>query len=175
MRVIELFTRMQVTRIHLSLVIDEYGGTDGLVSIEDIVEQIVGDISDEHDEAETPDVVRQPDGSYLADARTPIEHVTAVVGADFEPGDAAHEADTLGGYMIYRAGRLPVRGELVPGPGLYEIEVVDADPRRIKRVRIYKLKERRERPRRREGDAGAGAGPIIESAPLAADSKPPQP
>jgi CBS domain containing-hemolysin-like protein len=175
MRVIELFTRMQVTRIHLSLVIDEYGGTDGLVSIEDIVEQIVGDISDEHDEAETPDVVRQPDGSYLADARTPIEHVTAVVGADFEPGEAAREADTLGGYLIYRAGRLPVRGELVPGPGLYEIEVVDADPRRIKRVRIYKLKERRERPRRREGDAGLGAGPIIESAPLAADSKPPQP
>jgi len=147
MRVIDLLARMQATRIHLALVVDEYGGTDGLVSIEDIVEQIVGEIADEHDEDETPHVVRQPDDSYVADARASLEDVIATVGSDFDPGDAAEEVDTLGGYLVTRAGRLPVRGELIPGPGLFEFEVLDADPRRIKRVRITRLKEKRERPR----------------------------
>lgn len=154
MRLIDLLARMQATRIHLALVIDEYGGTDGLVSIEDIVEQIVGDIADEHDEDELPGVVRQPDGSYIADARTPLENVVAIVGADFDVGDAAEEVDTLGGYLVTRAGRLPVRGEIVPGPGPFEFEVLDADPRRVKRVLITRLKERREQPRKRgERDA----------------------
>jgi CBS domain containing-hemolysin-like protein len=165
MRVIDLLVRMQATRIHLSLVIDEYGGTDGLVSIEDIVEQIVGEIADEHDEDESPSVLRQADDSFIADARTPLDEVVAVVGADFDVGDAAKEVDTIGGYLTTRAGRVPVRGELVPGPGLYEIEVVDADPRRVKRVRIYKLNERRERPRearKREPDAVlAGVAPPV--------------
>ena len=157
MRVIDLLARMQATRIHLALVIDEYGGTDGLVSIEDIVEQIVGEIADEHDEDLAPDVVRQPDDSYLADARARLDDVVAVIGPDFDIGDAAQEIDTLNGYLTTRAGRVPVRGELVPGPGMYEIEVVDADPRRVKRVRIYKLKERRDRPRepRRRGEPDA--------------------
>ena len=146
-RVMDLLARMQATRIHLALVVDEYGGTDGLISIEDIVEQIVGEIADEHDEDETPQVVRQPDNSFVADARARLEDVASVVGNDFEPGDAADEVDTLGGYLVTRAGRLPVRGELIPGPGLFEFEVLDADPRRIKRVRITRLKERRERPR----------------------------
>ena len=156
MRVIDLLVRMQATRIHLALVVDEYGGTDGLISIEDIVEQIVGEIADEHDEDEAADVVRQPDGSFIADARASLDDVAATVGRDFDPGDVAEEVDTLGGYIVTRAGRLPVRGELVPGPGLFELEVLDADPRRIKRVRITRLKERRERPRdqrRREPDA----------------------
>jgi CBS domain containing-hemolysin-like protein len=151
MRVIDLLARMQATRIHLALVVDEYGGSDGLISIEDIVEQIVGEIADEHDEAETPDVVRQPDGSYVADARAKLEDVVAIVGHDFEIGEAAEEVDTLGGYLVTRAGRLPLRGELIPGPGLFEFEVLDADPRRVKRVRIVKLKERREKPRERRG------------------------
>ncbi len=157
MRVIDLLARMQATRIQLALVIDEYGGTDGLVSIEDIVEEIVGEIADEHDEDATPDVTRQSDGSFLADARAPLEHVVAVLGKDFDVGDAAKEIDTLGGYLTHRAGRVPVRGELVSGPGLYEIEVTEADPRRVKRVRIYKLKERRERARepRRRGETDA--------------------
>ena len=116
MRVIDLLARMQATRIHLSLVVDEYGGTDGLVSIEDIVEQIVGDIADEHDEDETPDVAQQPDGSFVADARAKIEDVVGIVGNDFDIGDAAEEVDTIGGYLVTRAGRLPVRGEIVPGP-----------------------------------------------------------
>ena len=155
MRVIDLLARMQATRIHLSLVVDEYGGTDGLASIEDIVEQIVGEIGDEHDEDDTPAVAQQPDGSFIADARAKIEDVVGTVGNDFDVGDAAEEVDTIGGYLVTRAGRLPIRGEIVPGPGLFEFEVLDADPRRVKRIRITRLKERRDRPRepRRRGEA----------------------
>jgi len=173
MPVIDLLARMQATRIQLALVIDEYGGTDGLLSLEDLVEQIVGEISDEHDDDQMPDVVRQSDGSFLADARAPLEYVVGVIGVEFDIGEAAKEVDTLGGYLTTRAGRVPVRGELVPGPGLYEIEVVEADPRRVKRVRIYKLKERRERPReaRRRGDTDPGvAATTVPASPD--DSKP---
>jgi CBS domain containing-hemolysin-like protein len=162
MRAMDLLARMQATRMHLALVIDEYGGTDGVVSIEDIVEEIVGEIADEHDEDELPAVVHQPDGSYVADARANLEDVIALVGSDFNVGDEAEEVDTLGGYLVTRAGRLPLRGELIPGPGLFEFEVLDADPRRVKRVRITRLKERRERtrePRRRgEPDGTSSAG-----------------
>jgi CBS domain containing-hemolysin-like protein len=169
MRVIDLLARMQATRTQLALVIDEYGGTDGLVSIEDIVEQIVGEISDEHDDDVMPEVARQIDGSFTADARAPLEHVAAMIGADFNVGDAAKEIDTIGGYLTSRAGRVPVRGELVAGPGLYEIEVVEADPRRVKRVRIYKLKERRERTRR--PDALTNTPPISPASETAGDGK----
>jgi magnesium and cobalt transporter len=96
---------------------------------------------------ECADVVRQPDGSYVADARAKIELVVGIVGHDFDIGDAAEEVDTLGGYLVTRAGRLPLRGELIPGPGLFEFEVLDADPRRVKRVRIRRLTERREKTR----------------------------
>jgi len=147
MRVIDLLAKMQATRIHLALVIDESGVTDGLVSIEDIVEQIVGDIEDEHDEDEPPGITRQPDGSFIADARTALDDVVELIGPDFDIGDAAEDVDTLGGFLVTRAGRLPVRGELIPGPGLFELEVLDADPRRIKRVRITRLKERPNPPR----------------------------
>jgi CBS domain containing-hemolysin-like protein len=152
MPAIDLLAKMQATRIHLALVIDEYGGTDGLVSIEDIVEQIVGDIEDEHDEDATVGVVRQHDGSYLANARASLDDVTATIGAEFDMGEAAQDVDTLGGYLVTRVGRVPVRGELVPGPSGFEIEVLDADPRRIKRVRIYRGKDRsgRRAPKRRD-------------------------
>jgi CBS domain containing-hemolysin-like protein len=153
MPALDLLTQMQATHIHLALVVDEYGGTDGLVSMEDIVEQIVGDISDEHDEDELPSVVRQPDGSFVADARAGLEDVTEAIGADFNVDEEAKEVDTIGGYMMAKVGRLPSRGELVPGPPGFEIEVLDADPRRIKRVRIHHSKTRnsnRERDRRRE-------------------------
>jgi CBS domain containing-hemolysin-like protein len=168
MRAIDLLARMQASRIHLALIIDEYGGTDGLCSIEDIVEQIVGEISDEHDEEEAADVVQQPDGSYIADARAKLEDVTAIVGHDLDLSDAADEVDTLGGYLVTRAGRLPLRGELIPGPGLFEFEVLDADPRRIKRVRVLRLKERRDRPRearRRSDGDGLAAASTVPSAP----------
>jgi CBS domain containing-hemolysin-like protein len=175
MRVIDLLARMQATRIHLALVVDEYGGTDGLASIEDIVEQIVGEIADEHDEDDTPHVVRQGDDSFIADARASLEDVAGSIGRDFDPGDVAEEVDTLGGYLVTRAGRLPVRGELIPGPGLFEFEVLDADPRRIKRVRITRLKDKHERPRdarkRNEPDAVL-AGTAPPTLPL--DDRPPQ-
>jgi CBS domain containing-hemolysin-like protein len=143
MPALDLLAKMQATRIHLALVIDEYGGSDGLVSIEDLVELIVGDIADEHDEAETAAVVRQSDGSFLAIGRASLADVRAVIGEEFDVGEAAEEVDTLGGYLVMRAGHVPVRGELVPGPAALEAEVLDADPRRVKRVKIYRRKDRR--------------------------------
>ncbi len=140
MPTLDLLAKMQATRIHLALVIDEYGGTDGLVSIEDLVEQIVGEIEDEHDEESAHSVVRQPDGSYLADARATLDDVVATVGAEFDVGEAAEEVDTVGGYLVTRIGRVPVRGEIVPGPEPFEIEVLDADPRRVKKVKISRSK-----------------------------------
>src|SRR3954464_3202331 len=154
MRAIDLLAQMQATRIHLALVVDEYGGTDGLVSIEDIVEQIVGEIDDEHDSEEPPAVVRQPDNSFIADARASLDDVRAVIGDEFVTGEAGEEVQTLGGYLVNHVGRLPVRGELISGPGHFEVEVLDADPRRVKRLRVALRKERptpriqRERGRR---------------------------
>jgi Mg2+/Co2+ transporter CorC len=122
-------------------------------------------------------VVRQPDGSFVADARAKLEDVVAIVGHEFDVGDAAEEVDTLGGYLVTRAGRLPLRGELIPGPGLFEFEVLDADPRRIKRVRITLLKERRERAReqRKRGEPDAvlaGTTPPTLQIDQGADSGP---
>jgi CBS domain containing-hemolysin-like protein len=143
MPALDLLAKMQATRIHLALVIDEYGGSDGLVSIEDLVELIVGDIADEHDEEEGPAVTRQNDGSFLAAGRASLDDVRAAVGEQFDVGEVAQEVDTLGGYLVTKAGHVPVRGELVPGPEPFEAEVLDADPRRVKRVRIYLRKDRR--------------------------------
>jgi CBS domain containing-hemolysin-like protein len=159
MPAIDLLAKMQATRIHLALVIDEYGGTDGLVSIEDIVEQIVGDIEDEHDEGSIHTIVRQHDGSYLADGRASLEEVATAVGPELELGEASAEVDTLGGLVVTRVGRVPVRGELVPGPNGFEFEVLDADPRRVKKIRIY----RSTRPR----------GRSRETAPVTANPAPP--
>jgi len=142
MPVLDLLAKMQTTRIHLALVVDEYGGADGVVSMEDIVEQIVGEIADEHDEEIRPGIVRQADGSFLANARASLEDVTAIVGPEFEAGEIGQEVDTLAGYVTTRIGRVPVRGELVPGPGRFELEILDADPRRVKRLRIYRGPER---------------------------------
>jgi CBS domain containing-hemolysin-like protein len=147
MPALDLLAKMQATRIHLALVIDEYGGSDGLVSIEDLVELIVGDIADEHDEDEGPAVMRQADGSFLANGRASLDDVRAAIGQEFghefDVGEVAQEVDTLGGYLVTKAGHVPVRGELVPGPEPFEAEVLDADPRRVKRVRIYLRKDRR--------------------------------
>lgn len=164
MPAIDLLAKMQATRIHLALVIDEYGGTDGLASIEDIVEQIVGDIEDEHDEATERAVIRQPDGSYIAIGRASLEEAVTVIGAEFDIGDAAEEVDTVGGYIVTLIGRVPVRGELVSGPGTFEIEILDADPRRVKRVRIYPRKQAPrtvERTRRAEPTSRPIAAAVI--------------
>ncbi len=119
-----------------------YGGSDGLVSLEDIVEQIVGEIDDEHDSDEPPSIVRQPDNSFIADARASLDDVRSVIGEDFVTGEAGEEVETLGGYLVSHVGRLPVRGEVISGPGNYEVSVLDADPRRVKRLRIAQRKER---------------------------------
>jgi CBS domain containing-hemolysin-like protein len=174
MRAIDLLVQMQASRVHLALVVDEYGGTDGLVSIEDLVEQIVGDIDDEHDSDEPPAIVRQPDNSFIADARASLEDVRTVIGEEFVTGEAGEEVQTLGGYLVSHVGRLPVRGEVISGPGNFEVEVLDADPRRVKRLRIATRKERtvprtQRESRRRETPPEPGQ----EGQPQANDNAPP--
>lgn len=168
MSAIDLLVKMQTTRTHLALVIDEYGGTDGLVSMEDIVEEIVGEIEDEHDD-EPASIIPQADGSFVADARASLEEAREIVGPDFiVDEEAEEEVDTLGGLMVTIAGRVPVRGEILQGPDSYEIEVLDADPRRVKRLRIYHRPRRETRRRRPGDDAAAAQPPTPEPDPTAA-------
>jgi CBS domain containing-hemolysin-like protein len=142
MRVLDLLLKMQATHTHLALVIDEYGGTDGLVSIEDIIEEIVGDIADEHDE-ETPTL--KPDGgSYVADARMDLDDFRNQTGHDLlvEDGDEGRDIDSLGGLVVSLLGRVPLRGEIVPHPDGTEFQVMEADPRRVKKLRVTLPKSR---------------------------------
>jgi len=136
MPAIDLLVRMQATRTHMALVIDEYGGTDGLVSIEDLVEMVVGDIEDEHDEDEEVTIARAADGTYIADARASLEEVTETLGVDLSDEEGAEDIDTIGGFIVTLAGRVPSRSEVIEGPKGLEFEVLDADPRRVKRLRI---------------------------------------
>lgn len=131
----DLLLKMQSTRIHLAVVIDEYGGTDGLVSIEDLVEEIVGDIGDEHDVDEAPHLTKLADGRYEADARLDLEDFSEQTGIKLEPSDPEEDVDTLGGLVVSLLGRVPQRGEIVNHSG-FEFEVLEADPRRIKRLRL---------------------------------------
>jgi CBS domain containing-hemolysin-like protein len=139
MPALDLLLKMQASRTHMALVIDEYGGTDGLVSIEDVVESIVGDIEDEHDEAEAPELQPEGDGGYVVEARAPLDDVSAAVGVDFASLPGAEGVDTIGGFVTAAARRVPGRGEILKGPGELEFEVLDADPRRIKRLKIRPL------------------------------------
>jgi CBS domain containing-hemolysin-like protein len=136
MPVTALLGSMQATRMQMALVIDEYGGTDGLVSLEDVVEMVVGDIEDEHDDESGAMIVPDGEGLFLADARADLDEVAAAIGADFIRGEEGEDVDTIGGLVVSLLGRVPVRGELVAVPGGFEIEILDADPRRIKRLRI---------------------------------------
>lgn len=131
-----LLQRMQASRTQMALVIDEYGGTDGLVSLEDLVEIIVGEIEDEHDLEEGPTLHKVSDGVFIADARTPVEDARAVIGPRFQAGGKAEDVETVGGLLFAATGRVPVRGEVVQAVEGFDFEVLDADPRRIKRVRI---------------------------------------
>ena len=131
-----LLQKMQSQRIHMALVIDEYGGTDGLVTIEDLIEQVIGEIADEHDVDEDQPWTEESPGTYLAMARAPLEDFEAEIGRDLSLPDGDDEADTLGGLVFLLTGRVPARGEVIRHPGGIEIEVVDADPRRVKRLRI---------------------------------------
>ena len=135
MPALDLLVKMQATRTHMALVIDEYGGTEGLASIEDIVEMIVGDIEDEHDQDESPKIEAAAGGGFIVDARAGLGEVSRVISADLRAIGDAGEADTLGGLITALAGHVPVRGEIIVEDGI-EFEVTDADPRRVKRVKI---------------------------------------
>lgn len=130
-----LFLKMQSSRIHLALVVDEYGGTDGLVSMEDLVEQIVGAIEDEHDE-DSALVLERPAGAFEADGRAPIDQLEARLGVSLALPDHEDEFDTAAGLAVALAGRLPQRGEILRHPAGLDVEIIDADPRRVKRIRI---------------------------------------
>jgi CBS domain containing-hemolysin-like protein len=137
MAVLDLLLKMQTTRLHLALVVDEYGGTDGLVSIEDLVEEVVGDIADEHDVEDEPLIRSDPRLGMVADARTPIEELEKHLELELVSEELEEEIDTLGGLVFSIAGRIPARGELVRHPSGVEFEVLEADPRRIKKLRIH--------------------------------------
>jgi magnesium and cobalt transporter len=133
-----LLQKMQAERIHMALVIDEYGGVDGLVTIEDLIEQVIGEIEDEHDVADADMWSQETDGSYLALAKTPLdefEHHISQSLTDHEDIDE-EGIDTLGGLVFMLSGSVPARGEVVKHPAGPEFEVIDADPRRIKRLRV---------------------------------------
>jgi CBS domain containing-hemolysin-like protein len=136
MRCADLLLKMRVARTHMALVIDEFGGTDGLVTLEDLIEAVVGEIDDEHDEEEEAGIVARPGGLFEADARVPLEELEALLGVVLSPADLEEEIDTAGGLVATLAGRVPQRGEVIVHPDGYEFEVMEADPRRIRRLRI---------------------------------------
>jgi CBS domain containing-hemolysin-like protein len=140
MRVLDLLLEMRLSRVHMAVVVDEFGGIDGLVTIEDLVEEIVGEIEDEHDVAEGPKLVERPDGTLVADARATIEEFEALAGPILVDEEREEDIDTLGGLVFYLADRVPTRGELIvhPASGV-GFEVLEADPRRVKRLRVRNL------------------------------------
>jgi CBS domain containing-hemolysin-like protein len=159
----DLMAKMQADRIQMALVIDEYGGTDGLVSLEDLVEEVVGDIEDEHDEDEEAMLAAAGEGVWIADPRLPLEELDEALGTQLNDGEISEDVDTLGGLLYVSVGRVPVRGELllvpdeVPG---FEFEIMDADPRRIKRLKIRRRRadarppDLRRRPKRTDSVSG---------------------
>ena len=151
MKAADLLLRMRTSRIHMALVIDEFGGTDGLVSMEDLIEAVVGEIDDEHDDAAAVAIVARPGGIFEADARAPLEELEAVLGRELAPSDMEEDIDTVAGLVVALAGRVPQRGEVIAHPDGYEFEVVEADPRRVRRVRV------------RGGPSPATAEPAAES------------
>jgi CBS domain containing-hemolysin-like protein len=139
MRAADLLLKMQTTRLHMALVIDEFGGTDGLVTLEDLLEAVVGEIEDEHDEQVAEAIVERPGGLIEADARAPLEDLETRVGTTLSPPDLEEEIDTVAGLVSTIAGRVPQRGEVIHHPAGYDFEVLDADPRRLKRLRIRRV------------------------------------
>ncbi|EJT03003.1 hemolysin family protein [Rhizobium sp. CCGE 510] len=152
----DLLRRMQVNRTQMALVIDEYGGTDGLASHEDIVEMVVGDIDDEHDDEEVM-FKRVAEDVFIADARVELEEIAAAIGPDFDISEQVDEVDTLGGLIFSALGRIPVRGEVVQALPGFEFHILDADPRRIKRLRITRKRHAIRRRAKADGDITPGS------------------
>ncbi|WP_322990601.1 hemolysin family protein [Hoeflea sp.] len=149
----DLMQRMQANRIQMALVIDEYGGTDGLVSLEDIVEMVVGDIADEHDDEEETLISKTGEDVWVVDAKAELDDLAKEIGPDFDIREQSEEVDTIGGLIFSELGRVPVRGEVVQGLPGFEFHVTDADPRRVKRVRIIRKRRTPERRRPGRGEA----------------------
>jgi CBS domain containing-hemolysin-like protein len=137
MRVLDLLARMRAGRTHMAIVVDEFGGTDGLVTIEDLVEEIVGDIEDEHDDTHAQLLQEIGDGIYEADARLELTELAEETGHNFADDEIGEDVDTLGGMVFMLAGRVPAIGETVPHPSGWRFEVIDGDPRMVRRVRLY--------------------------------------
>ncbi|NND50300.1 MAG: HlyC/CorC family transporter [Rhizobiales bacterium] len=136
MPVPRLLARMKDSRTHMAIVVDEYGGTDGLVSLEDLLEVVVGAIEDEHDQDSTPEIRRIDDATFLVDARARIDDVFEAIGGEMPEGDAFDEVETIGGYVMTLAGRLPDKGEILADSQERTFEIVGADPQRISMMRI---------------------------------------
>jgi magnesium and cobalt transporter len=134
--ILDLLVQMRQARTHMAMVVDEFGGIDGLVTIEDLIEEIVGEIEDEHDVVSGPNLTERADGTLIADARIPIELLEERQGVRLRPNAEQEEVDTLGGLVSSLAGRVPKRGEVIAHPSGIEFEVLDADPRRVKRLRV---------------------------------------
>jgi CBS domain containing-hemolysin-like protein len=162
----DLLQQMQQKRVHMAIVIDEFGGTDGVVTIEDLLEAVVGEIEDEHDDAEVALVRRVNSNNFIASARAELNEVRAVIGDEFDLGTHAEDVDTLGGLVFDLAGRVPQKGETVGGIKGFEFEVLQADSRQIKRIKIKRVKQRARpatvpapAPKRANGAAKIGSVP----------------
>ena len=136
MRVVDLLLKMRLARVHIGIVVDEYGGTDGLVTIEDLVEEIIGEIEDEHKDVRGPLVTLDSDGSIVADGRASLEELENKLGVNLAPDDREEDIETIGGLLVAYVGRVPMRGELLSHPTGLEFEIMESDPRRVKQVRI---------------------------------------
>ncbi|GHA22582.1 hemolysin [Devosia pacifica] len=137
----DLLQQMRASRVHMAIVVDEYGGTDGLVTIEDLLETVVGEIEDEHDELEVALIRKVGPEVYIADARAELDDVAALLGSEFDPGEYADDVDTLGGLVFDLAGHVPSRGEVVTRLPHFDFEILASDSRRIKRIRIRRKKK----------------------------------
>lgn len=135
-----LLQKMQTDRIHIALVIDEYGGVDGLLTIEDLIEQVIGEITDEHDEEEQESWIEESPGVYLCQARADLEEFEKMLGVDLVDDPDDEDVDTLGGLAFMLSGHIPTRGEVLKHPAGFDFEIVEADPRKIKRIRVRKSK-----------------------------------
>ncbi len=153
MRITDLLLKMQASRVHMALVVDEFGGTDGLLTIEDLVEEIVGDINDEHDDEAAPTIVARPGGGWEADGRVECEVFAELSGVSLATED--NEIDTIGGVAVALAGRVPQRGEVLSHPSGFDFEIVEADARKVRKVRIRKTPKPVAPP---EAEKTAGAG-----------------
>ena len=162
----DLLQQMQLKRVHMAIVIDEYGGTDGVVTIEDLLEAVVGDIEDEHDEQDRPLIRKLNANNFVASARAELAEVRETIGPDFDPGELAEEVETIGGLVFDLAGRVPAAGEVVKGLKGFDFEILQADGRQIQKLKIRRLKAPAQRPRpkpRAPGEPEGGASEESEA------------